>query len=552
MIKFSITPSYQKRLDETHQYISLYNSSNDPVQQLGYKALFQYKSFIRGKQDESCHYIKYNLYKIMAEISANCVVGLWYELDFIDEDFVGEGDDDKYVSGEEMNKNIIKYHEECDMHPKMLNAAKEQSYAGIGIMRLYKNKVGKWKVAPLPIDNYFPWCAPGIGETLQDINLHYVITTYQDDNDKTKYYSMLYEYRYNMEDDVRDMTVEKHNFTNVNNLGLDKHITYNESTYISTISEERLPYLPIFFFNNDYTETYNQAMDTTQFGVTSKLQTSFGIGRPDWHCVKDIAEEINSTITNVSIELLSNIKSKMSIPKAVSEKMNRDKKKAMAKQWIRADQMGMLDRYSGMQKIDSWVNVFFHEAGEQIAQYIQKDPSYLDRSFTWLEKIFILVSSVTGIPKSDLGLEENVGGEKVGTSNNRRMTHIASCETKRKLITRTIAEMNYWIAVEQYGRKWGRPKVTFTPLVDNRKDPVTVCNMYQKWLLSMETAIAEAMWYDAEQVKEEIDKINKGLLTTSKIFWLSRDNRAGADWGAAAGLPDLSGAWWGEGILSDL
>jgi hypothetical protein len=120
----------------------------------------------------------------------------------------------------------------------------------------------------------------------------------------------------------------------------------------------------------------------------------------DYVDIIDIVQDINDRQSQISVEFIKHLGSKISLPKSYFDTMKNLRMGELLK--------GKDDGNEAMNAISSTIDNFdyiTHGDGESPAQYITKDSGMLEKAFTKIERDIRAISTFTAIPIYMLGLE---------------------------------------------------------------------------------------------------------------------------------------------------
>nr|DAM98980.1 MAG TPA: hypothetical protein [Caudoviricetes sp.] len=120
----------------------------------------------------------------------------------------------------------------------------------------------------------------------------------------------------------------------------------------------------------------------------------------DYVDIIDIVQDINDRQSQISVEFIKHLGSKISLPKSYFDTMKNLRMGELLK--------GKDDGNEAMNAITSTIDNFdyiAHGDGESPAQYITKDSGMLEKAFTKIERDIRAISTFTAIPIYMLGLE---------------------------------------------------------------------------------------------------------------------------------------------------
>lgn len=462
-----IFAEYKRFVDEKTKYKELYDCSDLILQRLWTKLLFQYQKSSKCKWD---NFIHFNVAKIVSHFIAKWVVWVWFEVDY--------GDDD-------LNAKVKEYEKEQRVKSKILHAVREQSYLGYSILRWYK-KWDTFKIGCVPHGYYYPGELPDMSESFEDVYKHFIITHLTEEW-KKKIKLLWYEY-----DDVsKKWTIynEEHKDTFFSDKNMDAPYIIERTNAIST-SEEIQEHLPLYFLNNEY-----QCSDNQRWFWDSDLKSVY------WMII-----ELISNISMISIEFINNFESKLSVPASLWQALV-EASKDKSVWWARQNH--------NIPELDSSINLFFHENWEQVAQYIQKDGTYLEKAFEWMKQVAQFISSDTDIPVAQFGQMLWSANEPADRAKERKEAYIDRVNEKRELIEPVLEKIYHHIALYQF-QKDTKPSIKFNPIIQDEYDSTMVLNAQAQRVISKELARKTIFNLDATEELEERKRLSDEFLTDAQ------------------------------------
>lgn len=211
------------------------------------------------------------------------------------------------------------------------------------------------------------------------------------------------------------------------------------------------------------------------------------LGISDYGDVLDLLEEVNDRFTQISVQFIKHLNSKISLPEWVSALLQNKEKK--------------------IQNLE----VFVHRQGEQPAQYIENHNSLIPEAQNYVDKILKLIWAITQIPISFFGFEEAGGAEKVEALRIRLTRFLKKIQRKQRmmeLILRKLVKETLTFA----GIEWGYTvdiKFSDAMLKDLQQNTQMYIDLYNTSLVSQETAIAQIFSRDEQMVTKEITRITQ-------------------------------------------
>lgn len=293
-------------------------------------------------------YIPVNLARVITRIFRDYVIGLGYNVDF--------------AKGDEINKAFVETSDEIELQVKLDEAVNNQSSIGYGILRLRAVTDGSGKATPrvevIPLPNY---CANmeglNIGDDFRDIKEHYIFSVQKDANDRTYFYVD----RYEKLDNGQWKGYYGERWANNGSFILNDRIQEAES-------EEILDDLPLFILNNDLDNPH--VVSDEEDGAVKMVNGKSSVGniprffhQSDYVDIADILQEINDRGSQISVEFIKNLTSKMSVPAGFRDA-----------QTMQALKNGKDPKFSKNP------DYLVHNPGEEPARYITKDAEYVKTS----------------------------------------------------------------------------------------------------------------------------------------------------------------------------
>jgi hypothetical protein len=207
----------------------------------------------------------------------------------------------------------------------------------------------------------------------------------------------------------------------------------------------------------------------------------------DYGDVLDLLEEVNDRFTQISVQFIKHLNSKISLPEWVSALLQNKEKK--------------------IQNLE----VFVHRQWEQPAQYIENHNSLIPEAQNYVDKILKLIWAITQIPLSFFWFEEAGGAEKVEALRIRLTRFLKKIQRKQRmmeLILRKLVKETLTFA----GIAWDYTvdiKFSDAMLKDLQQNTQMYIDLYNTSLVSQETAIGQIFSRDATMVQQEVDRIKQ-------------------------------------------
>ena len=479
---------FREFVKKKYKYASIYsNSISKFAERDNRKKVFTIKSDLAHDfEKDEVLYIPINLWRAITRIFKDYVIGMWYTVDF---------------NNEEDNEIFTQLSDRIQLQSALDTAIETQSSIGYSIVRVRKDSEWKPRAEVIPLPNYYAkveWLK--IGDWFDDITEHYIFSV-QKDFDWKRY---MYVDRYEKKDNGEWYWYywEKWSFS-PNFIFTDK---------ISDWVEEKLDALPLFLFNNDLDNPHNVDNDWFDFNNTNKRNDVGDIpmyfNQSDYRDLADLFQELNDRGSQISIEFIKNLTSKLSVP-------------AWFKDAVTAQ---ALRKWKG-EKFATIPDYIVHNPWEQPAQYITKDNSYITTSIKdYIPYLLKIIGFLSTVPSSLLTNAIYWWNNPVWTTEKEFQPFYSRVEAKQQRIYSSLQKlfqllMTYeWRTVELPTIKFKKPAT-----YDVAERTNTAIAQMNAWIMSKESAIAYTMWYDDTEVQEELDKINNETSEAYKRDWSYRN-----------------------------
>ena len=441
------------------------------------KRIFAIKSNLGETEQDEQLYIPINLWRAVTRTYTDYVIGKGFSADFwVDTD----------------NKEFVKISDEIWLQLLLNEAINTQSSVGYSILRV-RSKNKKPRVEVIPVTNY---CANMsglmIGDGFEDIKEHLVFSVVKQELGRVFY-------------------VDRYEKTESWWMGYYWEIwEYSESFVLKrriseAQEEEKLDYLPLFLFNNDLLNIHTAVEDykTDKLGDIPRH-----FGQSDYVDVADILQELNDRGSQISIEFVKNLTSKLSVPASF--------KGAQSAQGLRKKTETAVPKTHNPDFI-------IHGTGEQPAQYITKDWGYLDISIQhYIPLLLNFVSLLTGVPASMLWGEALFGGNNpVGTTEKEFEKFYARVTSKQNRIYAPLQKLCAAIMRATGKTVTALPTIKFakTQTWDIGQRTEIASTQMNLGIMSKASALQFAMGYDEAETKEELEKINQEMVDAYARDW---------------------------------
>lgn len=465
---------FREFIKNKHKYAIIYANQMSQFSDKNYrKKAFTIKSDLAHDFDKDEYlYIPVNIGRAITRIFKDYVIGMGFSVDFWND---------------EKNKKFVELWDKIKFNLTLDEAITNQSsiwYWIIRVRKVIKNGKEMPRLEYIPLPNYcanMEWL--WIGDEFEDIKEHYIFSVQKDQNWKR----YLYVDRYEKTDNGWMWYYwEKWDY--------NKDFVFKNR--IEEWVEEYLEDLPLFIFNNDLTNpNVVDEMDTTS------VRTRWYVGeipryfnQSDYVDLADLFQEINDRGSQISVEMIKNLTSKMSVPAWFKDAINAQKLRKENKDKYFTDNPDFL----------------IHNPWETPAQYIIKDAEYLNMTIDkYIPMLLKFVWFVAGIPSALLYSAIFWGNAPVWTADKERQVFYSRVESKQQRIYNSLQRlcvllMRYlWEEVEMPTIRFKKPAV-----YDINERTMTAVQQMNAGIMSKESAIAYTMGYDEVEVQEELERIN--------------------------------------------
>lgn len=469
------------------QYADVYSNKISSFTKTAYSDVFAVKSFLTKSTDKDAKlYIPINIPRLISHTFADYEVGEWFSLKF-----KWEGKQSKW-------EEIIA---DLDLEQIMYDVAVKKSYMGYTVLRVRKEENKSIRIDHIPNKNYFP-NTDGLflWSTYRDIPEHTIMTVGYDAILKE---SVAYIESYKEQNDQRLCIFEKHKYNTL--------FEFTEKTKINDLpgNGKVVKHLPIVIINNDLKNSNEDETKVVyEHGLEKEGSASVStyFGESDYIDIMDLVQDLNDRKTQISVEFIKHLTSKMSVPSWFAEYLNTKKQRAIQIAEKRGEQLSQDD--IAEEALFEWV---VHKQGETPAHYITKDNSILQTALEEIKDILRYISSLTRIPKRFLGIEEKSGNGHVGTMDREMEVFYKRIQQKRKntwKVIKHIVGLLFFYTTEVYEENL---TIDFAKLEirDVQTVATMVTGLFQSWLLSKFTAIKKVYDREDEKVEEELTRIKE-------------------------------------------
>ena len=357
----------KKRLETLKTYEDLYDGEH--------YALFGIKDyFVDGQSNQKKLYIAVNLPSLISEYYADMVVG---DGIFIDSD------------DEKTQEIINEIYSDNSLDVAFYESSITTSKSGFSVFRVRLDEVEKVVIEEIPVDQYFPQ-ADGSIILASYITLVSTMTR--------KKFKLLYKQIY-YQDSPSDNVMLKHELWKVNT-NKEPTVQVPVTEYLSEIE-------------TDLMDTGFTTMPVFQINNAKSSKSMFG--KSDYKDPKPLFDEVNNRITQISVQLIKHMRSRIAVPQGT----------------LSSD---------GSVKVEQ-SDIFEVGDGDKMPQYISNPNSLIEAGFTQLDKLILLISSITKIPPEEMGYPGTGGVEKPEAMKIKLFSTLRKVSRKRIYMEQVILDM---------------------------------------------------------------------------------------------------------------
>ena len=450
-----------------YKYALMYSNSVSSFAEQNFRAdAFKIKSDLAHNvtKDEQL-YMSLNFPRAITRVYTDYVIGLGYNVDF--------------NQGDEINKVFVDISDKTQLHLKLIEGADNQSSIGYWLLRL-RNKNGTPRVEVIPLPNYLAnMDGLTIGDSFEDIKEHFIFSVQRDRDGKSYFYVDRYEKLDNGQ--WKGYYGEKR----ANNG------SFIFSDRLEEGEEELLDDLPLFLFNNDLCNPHIVEDKTNKLinrGDVWEIPRYFH--QSDYRDLGDLFQELNDRTSQISVEFIKNLTSKMSVPASFRD--------AQTMQKLKGDKFAKIPDY------------LVHNVGEQPAQYITKDTGLVTIAINdYIPTLLKFVGFIASIPPVLLTNAIYGGNNPVGTTEKEFLPFYKRVETKQQMMYSSLQRLFKGI-MKIAGYDVDLPTIKFNKpaAYDVAERTNTAVTQVNAGLMSRESAIAYIFGYDQAETQEEIKKID--------------------------------------------
>lgn len=417
--------------------------------------VFKLKSYFEeDSKKKTLLYLAYNVGQIVSLTAADFLFGEQLKIQ------TNESEDQKPT---EKKINAIIQNNYLD--EKLYQSAVMQDVAGFTVIAVrQKDKVAI--IEEVPYDNYYPdFTGVRLGEEPRQIVIASYVDLVNPKNQKKE--TFLYKQIHRLENGKGKIVHELWTTTpDMKQSQLTELALF--SADLPAEEDTELDYIPIFQIDNFKT-----------------VKERFGIST--YESVMNLFEEINDRITQISVQLIKHLNSKVAVGEGVLSKKG---------------------------EMDSTQDIFLVEKGDIVPQYITNSNPLIEEGFKQIEGLIRQICTVTQTPASFLGLDDKGGVEKVETAKLRMAAFLKKIKRKQRSYEAKLVDILKTALFFEGAKKFpdnvdisfawdlGLPRDLFT-------EAQTHQIMVESGMESKETAIRELKGFDGETLQNELDKIEK-------------------------------------------
>lgn len=445
------------------------------------KQIFKLKSFLSGiPEKDKLLYITYNYFRLISKAYADYEIGEGVEVIF---------------EKEHIQSKIVQRMDTSNIQLSIYNAMLQKSKVWFCILRCL-NINGTPKIEKIPITSYF--CSTqgvSLWASFEDLPEHHIVSIFEEEVEgKT------------------ELRVRIDSYYKKGAQWLGKYATYeydpkmnfDESKLKGGVIEEVLEHLPLFLFNSENIEDDMLKGEELKNKEGSWLLKMF-FAESDYVDIMDIVQDINDRQSQISVEFIKHLSSKISLPQSYFNEM----KNLKIGKLIGKNDETITREVSN--EIDNF-DYITHEAGENPAQYIVKDSSMIEKAFTKIERDIRAISTFTNIPVYMLGLESASWNRHVGTDEKDSEAFLQKITRRRAVAYASFQKLFAYVA-RVMGNEYVLPTIKFSKLPNgNLENKVSIAaQMKENGFLSQKSLVKFVNNFDDAEYDEEKKQMDKEL-----------------------------------------
>jgi hypothetical protein len=417
--------------------------------------VFKLKSYFEeDTRKKTLLYLAYNVGQIISLTAADFLFGEQLKIQ------TNESEDQK-----PMEKKINAIIQNNYLDEKLYQSAVMQDLAGFAIITVrQKDKVAI--IEEVPYDNYYPdFTGVRLGEEPRQIVIASYIDLINPKNQKKE--TFLYKQIHKLENGKGKIVHELWTTTpDMKQSQLTELALF--SADLPAEEDTELDYIPIFQIDNFKT-----------------VKERFGIST--YESVMNLFEEINDRITQISVQLIKHLNSKVAVGEGVLSKKG---------------------------EMDSTQDIFLVEKGDIVPQYITNSNPLIEEGFKQIEGLIRQICTVTQTPASFLGLDDKGGVEKVETAKLRMAAFLKKIKRKQRSYEAKLLDILKTALFFEGAKKFpDNVDISFLWDLGLPRDLFTEAQTHQimidSGIESTETAMREMKGLDGEALQNELERIAK-------------------------------------------
>lgn len=448
------------------------------------KQIFKIKSHLSGvPEKDKLLYMTYNYFRLISKAYAD------YEL--------GEGIEVVFDQ-EHIQSKLVKRMDTSNIQQLLYNAMLQKSKVWFCILRCL-NINGTPKIEKVPITSYF--CSTqgvSVGASFEDLPEHHIVSIFEEEvNGKSELFVKIDSY-------IKETQGWKGEYATYE---YDPKMKFDSSKLKGEVISEPLEHLPLFLFNSENIEDDMLEGEDLKDKEGSWILKMF-FAESDYVDIIDIVQDINDRQSQISVEFIKHLGSKISLPKSYFETMKNLRMEELLK--------GKDDGNEAMNAITSTIDNFdyiAHGDGESPAQYITKDSGMLEKAFTKIERDIRAISTFTAIPVYMLGLETASWNRHVGTDEKDSEAFLQKIKRRRSVAYASFQKLFAYIAWI-LGADYTLPTIKYAKLPNgDLESKVSIAaQMKENGFLSQKSLVKFVNNFDDAEYEEEKKLLDQELL----------------------------------------
>ncbi len=319
--------------------------------------IFNVKSYLsQSRQTDDFLYLNVNLLNLVATSFADFAVGGGVKIK---------------LSNPDLQKVWDGIAEENNFAELVYQSVINQSGMGYSVIRTRKNLDEKIVLEEIPHEYYYPQTSLlMLGERP---NVHHLVSMRE--AKKGKFEAFIQTYEKTKLSELDDETYNK-----IAPVQSEEGWLYTRGKYVRKQKD-------VFVLEGDLECEWLEFLPLTQ--VNNQCVSGEFFGESDFAPVLDLLEEFNDRISQISVQFIKHLNSKLALPESMGNALMNEEKSI------------------------NEVEFFGYRAGENPPQYVENANSLIPEAQEYLDRLIRLISAMVQVPSSFLGLSESAGVEKV-------------------------------------------------------------------------------------------------------------------------------------------